>query len=319
MKITFLKAGNGDCIHIMDAGHNIIIDSGESCQELVTLVDKIQSAGEKIDLLVITHYDADHIKEINNILDGMKVEDRKDLVKKVWFNASKVGYHGNETLLSAADATQLATLLLNAEINWISELKVGVIEQINDSLSVEVLEGGELYRPDEEGSLLGNEKSDWNTSFKELERFLDDDVVDESVTNAQSIIVVVHYNGKSVLLPGDAVPAKLSAALEIYGKGKTVKFDLVKLPHHGSYKNITHEILDKIECSDYVISTDGKKYCHPDKKMMIKVIKWGKRIEGMPLTFHLNYYDELYNLLCITEDEKRHYSFDCDGKRAFEF
>lgn len=318
MRISFLQAANGDCIHIESGKHHVIIDSGEVCNELVTLVDTIRKVGEIIDLLVITHYDSDHIKAINNILKSLKVEDRKKLIKKVWFNATKVGYYGDEKQLSATDATTLSRLLLEADIRWISNLKTGETEKIEDNLSLEVIDGGEIFQSSSEGKLLGNEKKDWDTSFKELEQYLDDDVLDESKTNAQSAILVLHANGKDILLPGDAIPQKLSKALDEYKKGETLIFDLVKLPHHGCYKNITKEILEKYECSDYVVTTNGMKYYHPDKKMMLKVVSWSKCKEDKRLTFHLNYYDDLYKQLKITEAEKRLYKFECDGQRSFE-
>lgn len=318
-RISFLQAENGDCIHIESEGHHVIIDSGEVCPQLVSVVDDIQKAKEIIDLLIITHYDSDHIKAIISILECMKVEERKKLIKKVWFNATKVGFFGNEKLLSAQDATKLSRLLIESEIKWVSELKAGGKEVIGDNLTLEIIDGGEIFRPTGEGKLLGNEKKDWNTSFKELEEYLDDDVVDTSKTNAQSAIIVAHINGKDVLLPGDATPEKLQKALVGYSKGELLNFELVKLPHHGSYKNMTQQILEKFECSDFVISTNGMKYFHPDKKMMLKVISWGKKTEGRQLTFHMNYFDELYRKLNISGAEKRHYNFECDGRSEFEF
>lgn len=317
-KISFLQAGNGDCIHIESEGHHVIIDSGEVCPQLVSVVDGIQRAKGKIDLLVITHYDSDHIKAIISILESLKVEERKRLIKKVWFNATKVGFYGNEQQLSAQDATKFSRLLMDSEVKWVSDLKAGMSEKIGDDLTLELIDGGEIYKPTGEGKLLGNEKKDWDTSFEELEKYLDDDVLDTSKTNAQSAIIVAHIHGKTILLPGDATPEKLSKALNVYGKGEPMTFDMVKLPHHGSYKNVTQQILGKIACSDYIISTNGVKYYHPDKKMMVKVFNWGKRIEGRQLTFHLNYFDELFKLLNISNSDKNRYNFECDGRREFE-
>ncbi len=315
--ISFLQAGNGDSIHIESEGHHVIIDSGMVCPQLVSVVEDIQKAKEKIDLIVITHYDEDHIKAIISILENLKVEERKRLVKKVWFNATKVGFHGNEQELSANDATKLSRLLIDSDIKWVSELKTGISERISESLTIELIDGGEIFKPTGEGKLLGNEKKDWDTSFEELEQYLDDDVVDTSKTNAQSAILVAHINDKKILLPGDATPEKLLKALEEFSKGEHLVFDMVKLPHHGSYKNITRQILEQFDCSDYVISTNGVKYFHPDKKMMIKIFNWGKRSEGKQLTFHLNYFDELFNKLNISEKDKQHYNFQCDGRRVF--
>ena len=319
MTITFLQAGNGDCIHIEEDGRHVIIDSGEKCQELVSLVDSIRTANQKIDLLVISHYDSDHIKEIIRILKGLEVEERKRLVNKVWFNATKLGYKGKEQFLSAHDATEFAELLLEANINWISELRTGIVESISENLSLEVIDGGEIYKSETEDQFMGTEKVDWRTPLYELEQYLDDDAIDNSETNAQSVILIAHFKESSILLPGDAIPEKLSNALEEYRKGNVAHFELVKLPHHGSYMNITKEILGKIECSDYVISTDGSIHFHPDKKMILKLIKWGKREEGKKLTFHMNYYDVLSKQMNISELEKRQYDFDYDDRRTFEF
>ena len=319
MTISFLQAGNGDCILLQGCGHNVIIDSGEECEELRNAIRDIRKANEVIDLLVITHYDSDHIKTIVSILKELSPKERKELIKEVWFNATKVGFKGNEKDLSANDAVILGHLLLEADIHWVSELKRGTIKTISDEFKLEVIDGGSIFKIDDQGGLLSNVKSDWNSSFKELEQYVDDDALDCSKTNEQSAVIVAHIYGKEVLLTGDAVPSKLSEALDYYRKGELAHFDLVKLPHHGSYKNITQDILSKIECSEYVVSTDGSKFCHPNKKMMMKIIKWGKMIEGSVLTFHLNYYNDLIKEMNISESDCESYNFECDGKRTFEF
>lgn len=319
MKISFLQAGNGDCIHIESGVHHIIIDSGKECCELGSLIHHIQKSEESIDLLVITHYDTDHIKAINTILKEMKAEERKKLIKQVWFNATKVGLYGNKKTLSVHDATEFGDLLLDADIEWISELKAGFEKKIDDSLTLELIDGGKIYQDAREGKLLGNEKSDWNTSFKDLEEYLNDNILDNSETNAQSAIIIANYNGKKVLLPGDSTPDRLSKALDNYRKEKILKFDLVKLPHHGSYKNITKDILGKFECSNYMVTTNGAQFFHPNKKMILKVVSWGKRKENKEISFHLNYYNSIYDKLNITCSDKLQYKFECDDKREFEF
>lgn len=318
MEISFLKAENGDCILIRGNGHNILVDSGEYCDELHDVIKSIIASQESIDLLVITHYDSDHIKAIINILRNLKSEERKKLIECVWFNATKVGFKGNEQYLSANDAVELGHLLMEANITWVSELKRGMEKEICDGCKLEIIDGGAIYENDAEGGLLSNKKSDWEASFKELENYLDDDAQDSSKTNSQSAIIVAHINGKDILLPGDAVPCKLTEALDYYRHNDIAKFDIIKLPHHGSYKNITKDILNKIECSDYVITTNGEQFYHPNKKMLLKVIKWGRMKEGKGLSFHLNYYDELIKKMNISESDLKTYRFCCDGKRTFE-
>src|SRR5690349_11402460 len=79
MKLNILKAFNGDAIHIQfNEGtlvRNILIDGGmpntyitlkgkkgkEVKGELNLLVEEISNKGQKIDLLILTHIDDDHI------------------------------------------------------------------------------------------------------------------------------------------------------------------------------------------------------------------------------------------------------------------
>ena len=74
LNIKVLKALNGDCI-IISYGekekHNILIDGGQGrtgFRQLCTYVDNEKKAGNKIDLLILTHIDSDHIDGILRLL-----------------------------------------------------------------------------------------------------------------------------------------------------------------------------------------------------------------------------------------------------------
>lgn len=70
------------------------------------------------------------------------------------------------------------------------------MKKIDETLTIELIDGGEIYQDTREGKLLGNEKLDWNTSFKDLKTYLNDNVLDNSKTNAQSAIIIARCNGK---------------------------------------------------------------------------------------------------------------------------
>ena len=128
----------------------------------------------------------------------------------------------------------------------------------------------------------------------------------------------MHNGDEQILLPGDATPDKLYDALYQYiEEGNDNNFQMIKLPHHGSYRNVTKEILDMIVCNNYVICTNGNRFFHPDKKMFIKVCKWAHIKDGGKIMFHMNYYDELFPKLGITPNEMSIYKFGCDGRRIF--
>lgn len=68
-----------------------------------------------------------------------------------------------------------------------------------------------------------------------------------------------------------------------------------------------------------MVTTNGAQFFHPNKKMILKVVSWGKRKENKEISFHLNYYNSIYDKLNITCSDKLQYKFECDDKREFEF
>lgn len=90
---------------------------------------------------------------------------------------------------------------------------------------------------------------------------------DFSVTNRSSIVFCLQYRGKKILLLGDAIADHVCEGL-----GKMEKFDLIKLPHHGSKKNITRKCLEEIETGIYLISTNSAKHGHPDLEVLAKIV-----------------------------------------------
>ena len=69
---------------------------------------------------------------------------------------------------------------------------------------------------------------------------------DTAVPNRSSIVLLVEHKERRVLLAGDSTPAVLHAAIErLLDERGVEQLELTdfKLPHHGSAKNITREIL----------------------------------------------------------------------------
>jgi beta-lactamase superfamily II metal-dependent hydrolase len=84
--------------------------------------------------------------------------------------------------------------------------------------------------------------------------------LDESVANLSSIAVLAESGGKTMLLTGDARGDKVEDGLEASGllkKEKTLHVDLLKVPHHGSDRNVAKSFFERITAAHYVISADG--------------------------------------------------------------
>jgi hypothetical protein len=85
--------------------------------------------------------------------------------------------------------------------------------------------------------------------------------VDRSVFNLSSIVVLAEADGKKVLLTGDARSDDILHGLELSGLlkdgGPPLEVDILKLPHHGSIRNVDDPIFERVRARHYVISADG--------------------------------------------------------------
>lgn len=90
--------------------------------------------------------------------------------------------------------------------------------------------------------------------------------LDESPTNLSSIVVLAECNKKTMLLTGDArgdhILDGLKAAKRLDSKGR-IHVNILKLPHHGSDRNVSTKFFSSVTADHYVVSADGK-HDNPD-------------------------------------------------------
>jgi hypothetical protein len=109
----------------------------------------------------------------------------------------------------------------------------------------------------------------------------DEEQRDPSDANGSSIMLLAEYDRHALLLAGDGHAPDLAAALETLCHARNVPstpFPLTafKLPHHGSEKNLTRAVLEKVNCSRYLISTDGSNHGHPDHQAMLRILSYSR-------------------------------------------
>lgn len=111
---------------------------------------------------------------------------------------------------------------------------------------------------------------------------------DVSVPNLSSIVVHVAAGGKTILLTGDARGDKILLGLETAGlmpKGGTIELDILKVPHHGSDRDVTPDFFGRVRARHYVLSGNGE-YGNPERKAVEMLL--GAR-HGDAFTIHLTY------------------------------
>lgn len=88
---------------------------------------------------------------------------------------------------------------------------------------------------------------------------------DESKTNRSSIAFLLEYDGIKMLFSGDC-------PIQLFREQLPEEIDIVKLPHHGSEKNISAEFIRSTKVSYYLLSTNGTKHDHPSKAVISNIL-----------------------------------------------
>lgn len=96
-------------------------------------------------------------------------------------------------------------------------------------------------------------------------RALAAEFVDDSIHNLSSVVVLAEFDGKRILLTGDARGDFILKSLreaKLLKNGK-IAVDIFKVPHHGSVRNAAAELFDVIVADHYVFSANGR-FGNPD-------------------------------------------------------
>lgn len=318
MTLTAVRAKHGDALLLTAHGATVLIDGGPPGvfnRFLRRHLESLDTGAEEppeIDLLMVSHIDADHIAGVLDLTGEMIEADREEArklvrIRRAWFNgfADSIARTGlaqpSATLASTASlASTLEQLDLGAGVGTSAALVLASVSQGRnlrrdlDTLSIEVNtrfpDRLALAEPSVEpwasGALtlrvigptraeLDALKQEW---ARQLPKILDREAekaarvaaavaLDKSIFNLSSIVVIAQAGGKRMLLTGDARGDMILPWLEGAGFANgAAHFDLIKLPHHGSDRNVTPEFFAKVTADTYVVSGDGK-HGNPEPRM----------------------------------------------------
>src|SRR5690606_38146377 len=99
-----------------------------------------------------------------------------------------------------------------------------------------------------------------------------------------SIAFILETFDVRILALADSHPYVIEKSLEKAGfsKSNKLKVDVVKVSHHGSKNNTTCDLLDIIDCNDFIISTNGgsSTHTHPDREVIARIIYHPERCKS---------------------------------------
>lgn len=111
VEITVLKIGKADAIMIIMPEYAMLIDAGEE-DDGEEILEKLAARGvKKLDTMIITHYDKDHVGGAATVLSGIRVD---QLIDADYESDSK----HYERYLEAIEATGVARERANANISF---------------------------------------------------------------------------------------------------------------------------------------------------------------------------------------------------------
>ena len=284
-------------------------------------------------MVINTHYDKDHI---DGILGLLEIHNLPFKIEEIWFNAWHHLLEKDEVeQFGAIMAEELTIGIRRHKLPWNKSFdEKAVVIPLNEELPVVVLPGGlklTLLSPYNEN--LIDLRKDWHKEVttkgripgygqtapietsEEIEVFgtalPDVDQLnkvkfksDKAPGNGSSIAVLAEYSGKNALLLGDALPPVVLKSLNKLMPDGKLKVDLVKLSHHGSGGNTGPDLIEKIACKHYVVSTNGSIYRHPYPETMAWIIKRG----GQEPVIHFNYKNE-HNSIWANKGMQRRFAY----------
>lgn len=319
----FFSAGCADVISISfkditGKSQHIFIDSGTETaydllrSELLAIADRAEDIG----LWVISHWDNDHICGIIRVLQDNDIRSRLP-IKKVWFNANyrmprnpgaTSGWTGLKEGALLRDMLQdelgIPAPVITTENPIIDELGLKfTILSPSPEIYLEAIGRMQTRFP-----LVGAKQWDYQQTLEVLTHLPSH--LDRSPVNRSSIAFLLEVGTYRMLLLADASPLDLVEQLQKlgYSPQHPLQVDWIKVPHHGSKRNISDALLALIETDQFVFTADASpRHKLPDKEAIARILCHPQRDYTRHIKLFFNHRNSQLERI-----------FDVDGQDVFE-
>jgi len=319
LRLHVLPAGPGDSIWV-DYGdpmrpRRILVDGGtkETYAVLRDRIMKLPETRRHFELLVVTHIDSDHLGGALRLLD---TESLGVTYGDIWFNGFRHLPGSEPEDPGPIKGESFTSVILRRELPWNTAFDGAAAMtpaggpptlELADGLRAVLLSPGagqlEALRPVWQREcrragldplepypappvlapptidLSGTPDVDAlaDTSYEE----------DDAEANGSSIAVLLEYEGRRLLLAGDAHASVLGEGISaLLEPGERLALDAFLLPHHGCRANLSRELLQLVACRRFLFSTDGAFYSLPDAETVARTVKYGGKAPHLAFNYH---------------------------------
>lgn len=298
------KGGDAILIELYDTDDNpyvFLIDGGykETGKRIAEFLKKRYSE-PAICMMINTHPDLDHLSGLKAILEDKDIKVEEIIMNRPWRDGGLKPEHFEDKRITPNSLTERLrdSFSMADEIEKMAksrkiklspaysedELIPGVLSILGPSKS--------FYQK----HLLASEKTpetwidEWNKPYVRTTMAEDDydpkngkiewfDEENTSEVNQTSLIILLEVGDEKFLFTGDAGKEALKEAFDRYEKlnrkNSANDFTTVQLPHHGSRKNVSPELLKRLNPRSFIISCppDGEKEGHPSRRLINKLLE----------------------------------------------
>ena len=261
--VHYIDVGQGDCIYIaFPDGTDMLIDCGSEKGRKEYETSAISDLKElnpdgKIDRVMATHSDTDHISYLDEVLSEFQVGNvympnirSNNLDKSV-----KIG--GRDVKVGDLDAGKLKKFTDKDTIDTerYTEFFIAALSEPNCNITLNIGKY-EIRGQDYTFTFYCLSQEEWDR------RHLNNG---EQI-NAVSPIGILEYAGRRLVFTGDSNESNEEYYCETY---PYVDCDVLKVAHHGSRTSSSEEFLKHVKCEYAVISVgDGNSYGHPEQEAL---------------------------------------------------
>ncbi len=289
-----LQAFWGDCLLVHAGPHLLLIDGGPTATYATSLeprLNELRGDGPlELDMVLVSHIDGDHVQGIIALAAAQEAE-RTVQVNTLWHNsfddvlgnrAQELGEAAGRGQLDEADHDVRAVVASIGEGRVLRDHANRLGWKLNrplDDLVTAERAGGPFDVGDGvEITVVGPAQPQLEKLYDEWEKWLAKarldperpaSITDSSVFNRSSIVLLVRAAGRTMLLTGDARGDHVVEGLERAGlmRDGVAEFDVLKLPHHGSVRNLDEAFFERVRARDYVVSANGR-FGNPDQGVL---------------------------------------------------
>lgn len=264
--VHYIDVGQGDCIYIaFPDGTDMLIDcgsqGGSSKYQTSAISDlKALNPDGKIDRVMATHSDTDHISYLDEVLSEFQVNYiyMPNIRPK---RGKSVKINGRDVMVDSLDESKLVMFRDEDTIDTDSyaEFFIAALSEPNCNITLNIGKY-EIRGQDYTFTFYCLSQTEWDI------RSLKDKNGDPNATqiNAVSPIGILEYAGKKLVFTGDSNNSNEKYYCETY---PYVDCDVLKVAHHGSSTSSSKDFLQHVAC-EYAVISVGSSYGHPKKETL---------------------------------------------------